>query len=155
MNDPYPSPETVADQLKCNKAACIEPASCWTKGGCILRYRVDPKGRSRIRNSGAMRRKVLRDRECRFCGNPAEDPHHILYRSLSGDDTENNIVGLCRACHDILHFAAGPEYEQVRRGIGESLTREEIRYVLGRLGEIEGRSFLERAYFLTLPESWN
>lgn len=148
MSDPYPSPETVAEQLACNRSACVEPASCWTKGGCTLRYRVDPGGRRRIRSSAAMRRALLRDRDCRVpdCGSEATDPHHIVYRSMGGDDTDDNLVGICRLHHDILHFSAADDYWETRYAIGETFTANEIRYALDRLGADEGADFLRRAY---------
>lgn len=146
--DPFPSPETVADQLACSRSACESPGDCWTRGGCLLRYRSDPKGRPRIRDSKAMRRKVSRDRECRVpdCGEPATDPHHIVYRSLGGDDVEENICGICRMHHDILHFSAGDDYWETRHGLGAAFHDNEVEYAISRLGVEEGSSFLRRAY---------
>lgn len=38
---------------------------------------------------------------CAFCGRARQlDPHHVLKRSRGGPDHEDNIVGLCRVCHD-------------------------------------------------------
>ena len=55
--------------------------------------------------------------ECRVCREPAHrtvfvpgrgycpvhhftDPHHLIPRDWHGDDVADNIVGLCRGCHD-------------------------------------------------------
>ena len=43
---------------------------------------------------------------CRCCGKRATtngDPHHILYRSHGGKDEPENLVWLCRRCHDAVH----------------------------------------------------
>lgn len=95
-----------------------------------------------------MRRKVLQDRECRVadCGAVATDPHHIVYRSIGGDDVEDNIVGLCNHHHEILHFSASEDYWETRFAIGESLQDREILYAIDRLGIDEGVSFMRRAY---------
>jgi len=44
---------------------------------------------------------------CQKCRGRSKDPrltiHHILWRSRGGTDEPNNLVTLCRACHDRLH----------------------------------------------------
>ena len=41
---------------------------------------------------------------CQFCGNRRNlQVHHILPRSQSGDDTEENLTTLCSECHDQVH----------------------------------------------------
>ena len=37
---------------------------------------------------------------CEYCGKPAVDPHHIIYRSHGGSNLANNIIALCRRCHE-------------------------------------------------------
>jgi hypothetical protein len=39
------------------------------------------------------------DRRCRACGALGTDPHHLLYRSLGGPDTTQNVITLCPPCH--------------------------------------------------------
>lgn len=41
---------------------------------------------------------------CRNC-NRADglDPHHVIYRSHGGKDVENNLITLCRWCHNDEH----------------------------------------------------
>lgn len=148
----FPDAPTVAEQLYCSRAACITPEECWTRGRCgrIFRDDVqpDPGRHTRIRDSRAIRDKVREDRECRIfdCGDTATDPHHVLYRSLGGDDHPDAVVGVCRLHHDILHYSAKEDYWEVREALGAALTQAEIAYVLRRLGVVEGVSFLERAY---------
>jgi 5-methylcytosine-specific restriction endonuclease McrA len=40
---------------------------------------------------------------CERCGRRAVDIHHILYKSLGGDDSIDNLMALCRVCHDSAH----------------------------------------------------
>jgi len=50
--------------------------------------------------------KVLqRDKwRCRNCGFRSElHVHHIVYRSLGGDDSLENLLVLCARCHDGIH----------------------------------------------------
>ena len=50
---------------------------------------------------------------CEVCGKKAIDPHHIKYRSQGGDNDINNLIALCRECHEdekILHkISANPK----------------------------------------------
>lgn len=40
---------------------------------------------------------------CEYCGKKAVDPHHITYRSQGGNNSVDNLIALCRVCHeDIL-----------------------------------------------------
>lgn len=40
-----------------------------------------------------------RDRGCILCGCPVVDHHHVIARSLGGDDSADNMVCLCRWHH--------------------------------------------------------
>jgi hypothetical protein len=41
---------------------------------------------------------------CRNCFNSnGLDPHHVVYKSAGGTDTANNLLTLCRKCHDDIH----------------------------------------------------
>jgi len=40
---------------------------------------------------------------CELCGNPAVDIHHIIYKSQGGTDDVENLIALCRHCHDNAH----------------------------------------------------
>ena len=40
---------------------------------------------------------------CEACERVACDVHHVVYRSHGGSDDINNLVGLCRECHDKAH----------------------------------------------------
>ena len=50
----------------------------------------------------------LRDRgACRVCGvvSRTAHHHHIVYRSLGGKDTPENVLLVCPRCHDDIHAA--------------------------------------------------
>ena len=41
---------------------------------------------------------------CRNCNNSnGLDPHHVIFRSAGGKDRPNNLLTLCRQCHDDIH----------------------------------------------------
>ena len=40
---------------------------------------------------------------CEICQLAAVDIHHILYRSQGGSDDVDNLIGLCRSCHEEAH----------------------------------------------------
>lgn len=158
MSDPlgeFPDAATVSSQLDCGRQECWSTGECWTAGRCLRRHAQqhpsDPKGGARIVDKGAARRKCLREKECRIedCGGVASDGHHIVYRSMGGDDIEDNLVPLCHHDHMTLHSAATDDYWIVREEIGRMLTDTEISYVIKKLGYATGTEFLERAYRVT------
>ncbi len=45
-----------------------------------------------------------RDRfRCRGCAKPAEEIHHMIFRSQGGTDDPSNLVALCQDCHQQAH----------------------------------------------------
>ena len=40
---------------------------------------------------------------CEVCSAQAVDVHHIEFKSRRGKDEINNLIGLCRKCHDRAH----------------------------------------------------
>lgn len=41
---------------------------------------------------------------CRNCNNSnGLDPHHVIFKSAGGSDNPNNLLTLCRKCHDDIH----------------------------------------------------
>jgi 5-methylcytosine-specific restriction endonuclease McrA len=56
--------------------------------------------------SAARRKRVFqRDNwRCRCCGNRQMlDPHHVIYQSAGGGHGLENLLTLCRNCHDAEH----------------------------------------------------
>jgi 5-methylcytosine-specific restriction endonuclease McrA len=46
---------------------------------------------------------------CQYCrSKPVTDIHHIVYRSQGGSDEVDNLIGLCRLCHQQAHKQAKP-----------------------------------------------
>ncbi|HET7440931.1 MAG TPA: HNH endonuclease [Terriglobales bacterium] len=56
---------------------------------------------------GLYRQVLQRDGwRCQQCGSRTNlQVHHILLRSRSGDDAEENLITLCSECHDQIHSA--------------------------------------------------
>ena len=46
---------------------------------------------------------AMQNGRCACCGRPIEHFHHIVPRSKGGSDVPENIVGLCKDCHDKIH----------------------------------------------------
>jgi 5-methylcytosine-specific restriction endonuclease McrA len=42
---------------------------------------------------------------CELCGSwqNIDPPHHIIFKSQGGHDTPENLITLCRDCHDNAH----------------------------------------------------
>jgi 5-methylcytosine-specific restriction endonuclease McrA len=54
-----------------------------------------------------LRKQVLRRDgwRCQSCGTMASlEVHHKEFRSHSGDDSEENLITLCTACHEAVHL---------------------------------------------------
>ncbi len=64
------------------------------------RLRLAPKLYEELRQQ-VLRRDGWR---CQGCGAPSHlEVHHRELRSQSGDDSEQNLITLCNACHSIVH----------------------------------------------------
>lgn len=41
---------------------------------------------------------------CRHCNNSnGLDPHHVIFAGQGGPETLDNLITLCRRCHDMIH----------------------------------------------------
>jgi 5-methylcytosine-specific restriction endonuclease McrA len=57
----------------------------------------------------SLRQDILRRDgwRCQSCGTMSNlEIHHQEFRSHSGDDSEDNLITLCTACHDEIHHIA-------------------------------------------------
>jgi ATP-dependent DNA helicase RecQ len=64
------------------------------------RLRLDSVSYERLRQN-VLRRDGWR---CQSCGAMSNlEVHHKEYRSQSGDDSEENLITLCTACHHEIH----------------------------------------------------
>ncbi len=50
---------------------------------------------------------------CEWCGKVGDEVHHIIFRSQGGSDLYENLIGLCRQCHDRGHGKAEPFISRV------------------------------------------
>lgn len=61
----------------------------------------------------------------------ARELHHLVSRSLGGDDVADNLVGVCRPCHELIEARDVSTLTL----LGTLLTEAERAYVVGKLGE--------------------
>lgn len=111
-----------------------------------------PKSKQLLRGPKRYRRKVASSKQweriwaakrgpCRACSFRAPqciDPHHLVRRQDNGDDIADNIVPLCRSCHDALHNRA----PAIARLLLTKLSDAEYAYMVQRGGE----DYAERVY---------
>jgi len=48
---------------------------------------------------------------CEICGKTAVDIHHILPKGRGGTDEAENLIALCRSCHQRSHKEKNPYIE--------------------------------------------
>ena len=71
-----------------------------SRGLKSTRLRLDKVAYERLRQL-VLRRDGWR---CQSCGTMANlEVHHKEFRSHSGDDSEQNLITLCSACHSTVH----------------------------------------------------
>ena len=79
---------------------------------------------------------------CRVCSfratESAIDPHHLVFSGHGGDDVADNIVPICRQCHEALHNRASA----ICRLLLRKLSDAEYAYMVERGGE----DYAERVY---------
>lgn len=64
------------------------------------RQRLDPEQYDTLRNQ-VLRRDGWK---CQFCSTMSNlELHHKEFRSHAGNDSEENLITLCRSCHANLH----------------------------------------------------
>lgn len=112
-----------------------------------------PKSAQLARGPKRYRRKVASPKQwqaiwaakagpCRVCSDRSFqgviDPHHLVFREDFGDDVPDNIVPLCRGCHEALHKRA----PAIARLLLAKLSDAEFAYMIERGGE----SYPERVY---------
>ena len=58
------------------------------------------------KNKRIKNKKLLKDKkgECKICGAKGKtEKHHIKSKGSGGDDTEENLIEVCRKCHRLIH----------------------------------------------------
>ena len=72
-----------------------------TSNGSQSPLRVDPVSYESLRQQ-VLRRDGWR---CQSCGTMSNlEIHHKLFRSQSGEDSEDNLITLCVSCHQGVHL---------------------------------------------------
>jgi len=59
-----------------------------------------------LKNKRIKNRKLINEikkRPCVVCGAPADDAHHFKTQGSGGDDTEMNLLPVCRIHHTEVH----------------------------------------------------
>jgi 5-methylcytosine-specific restriction endonuclease McrA len=105
-------------------------------------FRPDPKDGPRVSALPEewYRLRRVKDGPCRVCGYRATSLHHLVPRSLGGDDVEQNLVPLCGSGTTGCHGLVEEGDPAARRGLRRSLKKDELAYVVRR----KGRRFLDR-----------
>lgn len=101
----------------------------------MSRYKAQPNEWQRLRE------QKLYGEKCRACDEPATELHHLVPRSLLGDDVEGNLVPLCH--HDHMWFEdRAPGWEKIGSAIRAGMRPAERVYVLWAKNPV----FLDRYY---------
>jgi hypothetical protein len=117
-------------------------------------------------------RTHVQDRDghrCRWCGRIVPvDPHHIRYRRGTADDVADNLICLCRRCHDFVHGAPNAKGEIIPKQVaqvllwdlidmpgvtGMALWRQRKRQ-FGQQGLCEHGQFHDSCYHCMKTEGW-
>ncbi len=73
----------------------------------LARSRLDPLSYENLRQQ-VLRRDGWR---CQSCGTMSNlEVHHKTFRSLLGDDSEENLITLCTGCHANAHHVSRKNY---------------------------------------------
>ena len=95
---------------------------------------------------------AIQNGRCACCGRPIEHFHHIVPRSKCGSDVPENIIGLCKDCHNRIH--KGDEDTKARldkAGLKKkygalSVLNQAIPYILDGLTDMFGSENVHGCY---------
>ena len=48
-------------------------------------------------------------KRCISCNNIATELHHVIRKSRGGTNNPENLMPICRDCHNLLHFSSNTE----------------------------------------------
>lgn len=99
---------------------------------------ADPKPARRIVDPQAGIEKLMRERVCRICRRPVGEVilgrHHLVPRSLGGDDVDDNLVPLCGSGTFGCHGRVEAGDARARAALRGELLLPELAYCLGKVG---------------------
>lgn len=79
----------------------FSPALSGRGVGCFFGVLMKFPKKKRIINKQLL--EDVKDQPCICCSKHPSDPHHLTSRGASGDDTEDNLLPLCRKHHTEIH----------------------------------------------------
>lgn len=78
----------------------------------------------------------ITEQPCCVCGAmPPSDPHHLSTKGSGGDDTEDNLIPLCRMHHVMIH-AEGSKMLEKHPHVKELLIEMGRRDVIDKAGRV-------------------
>ena len=93
------------------------------------------------------------DGRCAFCGCPIEHYHHIKPRSEGGSNRPENLVGVCKCCHERIHTEADNEIKSSLADLGKrkkyaalSVLNQAIPYIYQGLVDMFGEDHVHVCY---------
>ena len=95
---------------------------------------------------------AMQNGRCACCGRPIEHYHHIVPRSEGGSNVPENIVGLCKDCHERLHkgnesVKAKLDKTGLKKKYGAlSVLNQAIPYILDGLTDMFGKDNVYGCY---------
>lgn len=96
---------------------------------------------------------------CQICGKKHTrlEVHHIVYKSQGGTDDENNLITLCKDCHDALHdgqiiLTKKPRKMNLKHATHMSVIRSQLLKVYPEATETFGFVTKENRNHLNLPK---
>lgn len=107
---------------------------------------ADPKPAKRVKADAEEWRLIRHGKigPCRGCRVPGRNiyavtMHHIVPKSLGGDDVSENIIPLCgsgtHGCHGLIE-SHGRGHREIASRIRHRLRPEELRYALTKKGDV-------------------
>lgn len=112
-------------------------------------FKTGPRHKASVEEWESLRQDKLYMRPCRVCRQRADTLHHLVARSLGGDDCAANLVPLCGhgtvGCHGLVEHWD----ERACLLLGASLTDAERSYV----ADVKGAYFLKRRYMVYTDEA--
>lgn len=107
--------------------------------------RPDFKQGKRVKDADVYRLFHGTERLCLCCGNPAVHAHHILHRSLGGDDIDANLAPLCPDCHRCHHSKSAYRNAMLGRRITKEMVDQALAdYIRGPHGEAAARYLISK-----------